>query len=825
MSGWWGRAAAVGVLGAWLAACGDPANDTGSADVEVEPEGIGEPEGGGEPEAAYVGTACDGFTPRDLSWIQEVCGPVASFDVEVSGSWEADIVVALSSNAPNGPLGQASFPAVGSRGPGIARMQIALEVEEPVALVHVPAALTPSSWEYGQAPYTLGELREAVVGRIFESGARLMARLPEAGAVVVDGQERELPEGFFHLVRLRADRGAEPLRIAGRWSATYHEGTSYCRYTTTPPPSVGFHARPSVCGDGMIEAGESCDDGNGVDGDGCDDCRVSALVCEGEEGHLAWACQGESVSCVQVECVPGSGSGVCGEVPEQSMRVRVRGRLVAEENPPARIKDEAAGLDCRCTEGVRAACSGDCRWAESACQRLDLSAEVSAEGIEVVGWGGVPCEGDRCAVVADEPRSMVLGLDTGRRQVERREPGGEDCFDLMALADGGFLGRCYDLEGARTPSGQVPGSIARLEADARSRVWSLDLSRWGDAAPRALAPLEDGGALAVIEAIDAMNFGCQAVAPNQSILVRISATGEPSPLRVFQQYEYPSHMLVRADGSIVVAGPGPRVDGSWGLNLYLLDEAGAQVSAAGGGPIEGQAMEVRLAEDGMEVLVLATHQGEPDQGSPRIPELTQDPGDANLSTLSRLDPDAGWGAVWRQQWRRTRDFYRRPSIMDVGPGGFVAVVDRFSGDEVREGPWGRESVERLVIFRPGGEVAWTGLLDPADGCAVFDHAVLADPESDDFYLLGHRECLGDGFDASSILVERMGADGVFRWSERFEALRPFEPDTNFWGILIDGMQIAPQDGRLLLLGYGAALFGEEVGVERPRGPVRLYLDR
>ncbi len=56
-----------------------------------------------------------------------------------------------------------------------------------------------------------------------------------------------------------------------------------------------------VCGDGMIEGGEACDDGNTVDGDGCN------MSCQVEDG---WDCMDEPSTCTEIPIAPICGDGV-----------------------------------------------------------------------------------------------------------------------------------------------------------------------------------------------------------------------------------------------------------------------------------------------------------------------------------------------------------------------------------------------------------------------------------------------------------------------------------------------------------------------------------
>ncbi len=53
----------------------------------------------------------------------------------------------------------------------------------------------------------------------------------------------------------------------------------------TETVTVTVNPKPAICGDGVIDAGEACDDGNGADSDGCDDTPTGGCVIED-----GWAC-------------------------------------------------------------------------------------------------------------------------------------------------------------------------------------------------------------------------------------------------------------------------------------------------------------------------------------------------------------------------------------------------------------------------------------------------------------------------------------------------------------------------------------------------------
>ena len=763
----------------------------------------------------YVGDACDGHVPRDLSWLQEICEPISGYTQDLDLTSEHDILVALTLNAAHPTPGSSDWPALAGDPQSIASMRIEIDPSEPLALVHVPASLSDPGWNRPHLPYDLASLREAPIGARFETGSTLLARLPDTRAVVLDHSQLALDPGYYHLVRLRQDRRAAPLEVRGTWSLTYTEGTSYCRWTTTPPPSVGLYPRLPVCGDGLREAGEACDDGNNRADDGCRACQVEPLRCIDESDFSAWSCEGESVDCLDVDCGAEPERASCQQIPEQTLRVRASGRLFADEQVPARILDEAAGLDCQCTEGVRASCTGTCRWLGDTCQSLTLDLLASTETLTFTHWTGVDCPDERCELALDRPREVIAHLDTGRHQVERQEPQAP-CYDLQPTSDGSYLGWCPEGEGL-----DLHPVIKMLASDRLTEVWRLDLSTWGDARPLAMIPAPEGGAFVTIEAVDPMVLGCQPVAQDQSILVRVSPEGEVEPIHLFEQFEVPYHLLQRQDGTLVAGGAGPRPDRSWGLSLALLSEEGAVLGQTRVGLNERAAV-VRLAEDGLQIAVLTTRPGLPSQAPIPVTDASQAPEAPNTATLRRLDPDT-WRTLWRQEWLRSRDSWRQGSMMAIGAQGHIAITDRFHDDPVPADTWGVETMERVVAFGPEGEVLWTALLDAPDICRLYDHSVVADPASGDFTLIGTRECLGRGFDGSTLVVERVGPDGTFRWSERIEAMRPFQEGVSFWGFNAWPSHFA-DDGRLVLASLGAAAWPEEAGDDYPHFPVWLLID-
>ncbi|MCP4424918.1 MAG: hypothetical protein GY803_10525, partial [Chloroflexi bacterium] len=109
----------------------------------------------------------------------------------------------------------------------------------------------------------------------------------DIGTVICDGTDGDFVEQTFS-VAAYADGGTYDLDIGGTVGGTngthtnffVDDVTIYDNVPTTGAPSV---CTPTayVCGDGVLDAGETCDDGNDAPGDGCSD------TCQVEDG---WEC-------------------------------------------------------------------------------------------------------------------------------------------------------------------------------------------------------------------------------------------------------------------------------------------------------------------------------------------------------------------------------------------------------------------------------------------------------------------------------------------------------------------------------------------------------
>jgi cysteine-rich repeat protein len=114
-------------------------------------------------------------------------------------------------------------------------------------------------------------------------------------------------------------------------------GTTVSTSTTSSGDTTGTGGAPAVCGNGMVEAGEGCDDGNTAVGDGC------GAGCQPETG---WSCAGSPSVCT-AGCGDGfiAGSEDCDD-----------GNNLINDGCDANCKVEH-GWSCK---GVPSKCSSDC---------------------------------------------------------------------------------------------------------------------------------------------------------------------------------------------------------------------------------------------------------------------------------------------------------------------------------------------------------------------------------------------------------------------------------------------------------------------------------
>ncbi len=134
---------------------------------------------------------------------------------------------------------------------------------------------------------------------------------------------------------------------------------------------------PRVCGDGLLAFGEECDDGNRVEADGCD------LMCRRE---LGWSCYGEPSTCKYCEVVVSLADAVSANLLEVVLEYR---------NSEASIPGEGASANCVYYRGTpikggffNDTADGVVRFAGSSCPAMEGPGNVFGCAFHLPAGGG-----------------------------------------------------------------------------------------------------------------------------------------------------------------------------------------------------------------------------------------------------------------------------------------------------------------------------------------------------------------------------------------------------------------------------------------------------
>lgn len=363
------------------------------------------------------------------------------------------------------------FPAIGPESAwGVDRVDVTLRTAEPLDVVRSAH----------------GELTEdaRVIGRV-EAGE---------GAFSITG-----PTSPGHLLLVRR---ADPKASPGSRPLLRIDGHVRVRFPGPTCTDLDARLRSSTprCGNGRLDLGEACDDGNADPGDGCEHCLVSTPRCapdvEGPAALRPWSCEGEPSTCHVVDC-GGSSEGPCREQVQVDIAALVAGRTKADDSSPLHVTGDAS---CR-AEG-----SGDvaCSLAWPVCTPLSLQA-VPSQSVTLVGWTGACETKDPACAVAGSPSNVAVIAtatteDSGIAWVsafptqvqEVHTAAAAEGFVALALATtipsvtapeaGGFVHRRAAQLVVYGPEGRV-----RFERRVGGRAEHVQ--------PRAVAALGDGGVL------------------------------------------------------------------------------------------------------------------------------------------------------------------------------------------------------------------------------------------------------------------------------------------------------------------------------------------
>lgn len=233
-----------------------------------------------------------------------------------------------------------------------------------------------------------------------------------------------------------------------------------------------------ICGDGLLEGDEECDDGNAIDGDGCSSgCLLEAKGCEDDDGcEDGERCQGGL--CAQAECERDEDCGGIDECSDEIFCDTERAECV-------RVPARADGERCEHPSGAISSCLvGECL--PLSCEEdADCDNGVACDGIERCEAGscfagsaaadGTPCEGGgRCVEASCLPAECAN--DEGCESAnECREDDVCDLMTLQCVRGAALVGEACD-GGLCDPSGEcaAPGcGNGVLEAGEHCDDWNV----------------------------------------------------------------------------------------------------------------------------------------------------------------------------------------------------------------------------------------------------------------------------------------------------------------------------------------------------------------
>lgn len=630
---------------------------------------------------------------------------------------------------------------------------------------------------------TITELVDARVGDVLADGARVVATFP--GTYTLDPAGMGLSR--FLLVRLAPG--------AGSIGATAEWDIAGCVETYPLDPSLS--AVDAVCGDGMAELPEQCDDENDAEGDGCTSCQLDPGACtEAPATWAYWTCAGEPSLCEQQRCDEDGTDPACSELVPVELTTVTEG-LVVPADVAGTVGSDPPGVGCSCAESaVSYECTAGCSASVGPCTTI---AAAGSATIAFERWAG-GCAGAEPCAITDDPDPIVgvfASAATGgaREREYLAYPLTSPGLDLQLMSAGGgtlvaagtIVGAFEDPEAPEPEPGEAPHPFVMATDDAVTPgdvAWSVDLSpdEGGEFEILGVAVGSDGwtGIVGALSGTLTLDSGAITVAQGRQLaVVVLSPEGSPFgalvlalpvPPALPSTYEVlAARIAAGSDGALAVAA----VIDTGVAGTPLHDLVVASIARDADAPVVGWVSRLRASETPVPVLEL----------DPALGVAIDGPG--NVTVAGRVT-GAGPFAWWLPD----------PVDPATGERRFIARLSA-TGDQVSSDPLppsdsfdvqlatdadGRVialTASHLIGYTADGELRWVEELTPRP----FDAGPLVaapvrrlavDSESGEIVVSVDASTLARAGEVDEYLTatvtSRLTTEGELRWTVRRDGL-------------------------------------------------------
>jgi cysteine-rich repeat protein len=219
-----------------------------------------------------------------------------------------------------------------------------------------------------------------------------------------------------------------------------------------------------TCGNGLPNAGEQCDDGNTVNDDGCNDNCITATCADGakNQGEAGVDCGGPCLACV-----------VCGDGVEEADEECDDGNTMNDDACSNACLIATCWDDAKNQGEVGVDCGGPCEACSLVCADLGLTAVAAAASSEENAWDFPASRtidgnlGTRWSSAYADPQWLRVDLGAERRVrrvILRWEAAASRDYDIQVASSSGGPWVTVFHEGAGTVGTKT---IAGLNANAR----------------------------------------------------------------------------------------------------------------------------------------------------------------------------------------------------------------------------------------------------------------------------------------------------------------------------------------------------------------------